>query len=110
MKDSKSCLDIAAGPGRVTEGLLANLFDEIDLNDLAGEELGPTWDKLEERLSKRKRLKCKIRKRYSCSMTDLPFDAQYDCINMTWAISYLFKSQAIKLLIKAKPSLLRENG
>ena len=40
------CLELGAGPGRVTEGLLAFHFDKIDLNDIVN--FRPQWSHLQK--------------------------------------------------------------
>ena len=101
------CLELGAGPGRVTEGLLAFHFDKIDLNDIVN--FRPQWSHLQKQLQtqkKRHRSKGLIDEVFNCCMSKVDYSVKkYNVIYSNWGFNYLNDPDVLTLLSQAKYTL-----
>jgi protein N-terminal methyltransferase len=96
-----SCLDCAAGIGRVTEHVLSNFFKEIDLfekNKLFIEKCKIKFSDND-----------KIKNIYNSSLENFEFKKKYDLIWIQWCLENLNKKDIVSFLLKCKNNL-NENG
>ena len=97
----KSCLDCAAGIGRVTEYVLSNFFSEIDLFEK---------DKVFLEKCKQKFIgNDKVKNIYESSLEKFQFEKKYDLIWIQWCLENLEDEDLIPFLKKCKENLC-ENG
>ena len=88
----QQCLELGAGPLRVTLGLLSYYYKKIDINDIA-KNLERVWKNLEPQFTNsnedRRKRKAELGERYICNMTDITFDKKYNLIYGNWCLGYL---------------------
>ena len=109
LNGNQNCLELAAGPLRVTLGCLSYFFKVIDINDIVP-NLTRVWQNLEPeftsgKVGKRKR-KGALGERFVCDMTDLAFNKKYNLIYGNWCFNYLSNAEILTLLGKARKSLI----
>ena len=88
----KSCLDCAAGIGRVTEYVLSNFFNEIDLFEKDKVFL--------EKCKKKFAGNDKIKNIYESSLEKFKFEKKYDLIWIQWCLENLEDEDLLPFLKK----------
>ena len=93
-------LDCGAGIGRITGGLLLNIFERVEMLDTCQEHLEQSRDFLGEEMFGR------VAALHGCGMQDFkPEPDKYDLIWIQWVIIYLSDYDFIKILARFKTSL-----
>ena len=97
-------LDCGAGIGRVTKGLLLNIFDKVEMIDTCREHLDSAQEFLGGELFSR------VSAQHCCGLEDFqPIEKVYDLVWIQWVIIYLSDYDFIALLARFKRSL-KEGG
>lgn len=84
--------DCGAGIGRITEGLLINKFDKVDLVERDEEFI----QKAKEKLEKHPRIGCF----YCCDLKQFSFEEKYDCVWVQWVYIGIGKNLNVYLFIR----------
>lgn len=93
-------LDCGAGIGRVTKGLLLNIFDKVEMIDTCKEHLDQAHEFLGPAYYSR------VPAQHCCGLQDFqPLENHYDLVWIQWVIIYLSDSDFIQVLSKFKKSL-----
>ena len=101
--NTELALDCGAGIGRVTKGLLLNIFDRVEMIDTCQEHLDSAQQFLGEEMFAR------VPAQHCCGLEDFhPAPNTYDLVWMQWVIIYLSDYDFIQLLARFKKSLKKD--
>ena len=96
-------LDCGAGIGRVTQGLLLNIFDRVEMLDTCQEHLDSACDYMGNELFAR------VSAQHCCGLEDFhPNPDTYHVVWIQWVIIYLSDYDFIDLLARFKASLKKD--
>ncbi|XP_063695008.1 N-terminal Xaa-Pro-Lys N-methyltransferase 1-B-like [Bolinopsis microptera] len=101
--NTERALDCGAGIGRVTKGLLLNIFDKVEMIDTCQEHLDSAREYLGEDMFAR------VPAQHCCGLEDFhPEPNTYDLVWVQWVIIYLSDYDFIELLARFKKSLKKD--
>lgn len=101
--NTERALDCGAGIGRVTKGLLLNIFDQVEMIDTCQEHLESAREYLGEKMFAR------VPAQHCCGLEDFhPEPDTYDLVWIQWVIIYLSDYDFIALLARFKKSLKKD--
>ncbi|XP_049850852.1 N-terminal Xaa-Pro-Lys N-methyltransferase 1-like [Schistocerca gregaria] len=99
-RHNKRAIDVGAGIGRITSGLLAKIFDQTDLVEQSQSFVDRARLELKQLINAGK-----IGSIYCSNLRDFSFEHSYDLIWIQWVLMYLLDIDLISFLKRAKQAL-----